>query len=369
MKFTQLGRTGLRVSRIALGTMNFGPRVEEKDCFRIMDRALEIGINFFDTADRYGNPHGSGQTEEIIGRWLKATGNRDRIVLATKVFGPMGPGPNDHGLSAYHIRAACEASLARLQTDRIDLYQMHHIDRGLPHYLSPMEFLGGDLGNLTLPQHIQPGAQWEEIWQQMEQLVLQGKIIYVGSSNFAAWNVAQANERARQRNFMGIVSEQSRYNLLARTVELELLPACRAYGVGFLPYSPLAQGALAGSLLSAEGGRRSGLPHSPELQQKLTACAELCAEIGQDCATVAHAWLLHNPVVTAVTVGPRTIDQLDSAVRAIDVVLDPQTLARIDEIFPGPGHANAEQLRLPVYDKLVELQPGGRNQAPEAYAW
>ena len=369
MKFTQLGRTGARVSRIALGTMNFGPRVEEKECFRIMDRALEIGINFFDTADRYGNPHGSGQTEEIIGRWLNATRNRDRIVLATKVFGPMGPGANDHGLSAYHIRAACEASLARLQTDRIDLYQMHHVDRGLPHYLSAMEFLGGDLANLVLPAHIRPGAQWEEIWQQMGQLVLQGKVIYVGSSNFAAWNVVQANERAGRRNFMGIVSEQSRYNLLARMVELELLPACRAYGVGFLPYSPLAQGALAGTLMSAEGGRRSGLPNIPETQQKLAAFGELCTEIGQSSATVALAWLLHNPVVTAIVVGPRTIEQLDSALTAIDVELDPQTLSRIEEIFPGPAHANSEQLRSPVYDKLVELHPGGKNQAPEAYAW
>ena len=223
MKYTQLGRAGVRVSRLCLGTMNFGPRTTEEDAYRILDRALDAGVNFIDTADRYGNPHGSGQTERIIGNWLKKTGNRNNVVLATKVFGPMGPGPNDQGLSAYHLCRACEASLERLQTDRIDLYQFHHIDRGMPHFRGRNEFLDGNYDNLEYPGHIKPGAQWEEIWQAVEQLTFQGKIIYVGSSNFAGWNIAQANERAHNRSIIGTVSEQTKYNLLSRLPELELI--------------------------------------------------------------------------------------------------------------------------------------------------
>src|SRR5213595_486783 len=195
MDHVRLGQSGLRVSRLCLGTMNFGPLTSESDSFAIMDRALELGIVFFDTADVYGWRTGEGVTEQIIGRWLaQGGGRRERIVLATKVYGRMGPGPNDGRLSAYHIRWACEESLRRLRTDHIDLYQMHHIDRETP---------------------------WEEIWQAMEQLVREGKVIYVGSSNFAGWHIVQANEAARRRHFLGLVSEQSLYNLTARTVELE----------------------------------------------------------------------------------------------------------------------------------------------------
>src|SRR3954468_18498649 len=171
MDYTHLGRTGLRVSRLVLGTMNFGPQTEEADSHRIMDRALEHGINFFDTANVYGQKKGEGVTEQIIGRWLaQGGGRRDRVVLATKVYNAMGDWPNQSRLSALHIRQACEASLRRLKTDYIDLYQMHHVAREAP---------------------------WEEIWQAMETLVAQGKVIYVGSSNFAGWHIAQANERAK----------------------------------------------------------------------------------------------------------------------------------------------------------------------------
>jgi aryl-alcohol dehydrogenase-like predicted oxidoreductase len=324
--------------------MNFGSRTDERESFRIMDRALELGINFFDTADRYGEK--PGDTERIVGRWLAQGGRRERIVLATKVFGPTGPGANDEGLSAYHIRGGCDASLERLRTDRIDLYQMHHIDRGLPHFRSRLEYLEGDLKRLSYPPHIVPGAKWEEIWQAFDQLVGAGKIIYVGSSNFAAWNIAQANERAASRPSLGLVSEQSKYNLAARTVELEVVPACRAYGVGIIPWSPLNGGLLAGGVSGAREGRRADLKPDEQQQRQVSAYEKLCRDLGQEPANVALAWLLANPVVTAPIIGPRTVAQLESAVRAIDIALSAETLAALDRIFPGPG-----------------------NQAPEAYAW
>ncbi len=344
MKFTSLGRTGLKVSRLCLGTMNFGSRTDEKESFRIMDRALELGINFFDTADRYGEP--SGATEQIVGRWLAQGGRRERIVLATKVFGPMGPGANDEGLSAYHIRGGCDASLGRLRTDRIDLYQMHHVDRGLPHFRSKLEYLNGDLKNLVYPPHLVPGAKWEEIWQAYDQLVGAGKVIYAGSSNFAAWNIVQANERAAARHSLGLVSEQSKYNLATRMVELEVVPACRAYGVGIMPWSPLGGGLLAGAVTGAREGRRADLKVDAHQQAQLAAYEKLCSELGVDPPNVALAWLLANPVVAAPIIGPRTVAQLESAVRAVDLALPGEVLDRLDRIFPGPG-----------------------NQAPEAYAW
>jgi aryl-alcohol dehydrogenase-like predicted oxidoreductase len=258
----------------------------------------------------------------------------------------MGPGANDGGLSAYHVRAAAEASLRRLKTDRVDLYQMHHVDRGLPHPKSALEFLGGDIRNLYFPPQRTKGTPWEEIWQAMEVLVTAGKVVYVGSSNFAAWNIAQANERASARGFLGLVSEQSKYNLMARTVELEMIPVCRDYGLGLIPYSPLAGGALAGGGMQGSGGRRSNLSLPAEDQQRLQEYESLCRSLGEEPANVGLAWLLHNPVVTAPIVGPRTVAQLESAVRAIDIELSAETLKRLDEIFPGPG-----------------------NQAPEAYAW
>src|SRR6476659_6758408 len=244
MELRRLGRTALRVSELCLGTMNFGPLTTQEDSFTIMDRALDLGINFFDTANRYGGEKGPGTTETIIGNWFaQGGGRREKVVLATKVFGPMTPWPNDGFLSARHILDACDASLRRLQTDRIDRYQMHHVDRGAP---------------------------WEEIWQAMETLVEQGKIVYAGSSNFGGWHIVQANEAAKARHFLGLVSEQSLYNLAARTVELEVLPACRSYGVGVIPWSPLAGGALAGGLSGATGGRRATLnPRWGELAPKI----------------------------------------------------------------------------------------------------
>lgn len=322
MQYTHLGRTGLQVSRLCLGTMNFGPYTTEEDSFAIMDRALELGINFFDTANVYGQHVGRGATEEIIGRWLAQGGRRDKIVLATKVYGNMSDGVNTGKLSAYHIRKACEDSLRRLQTDHIDLYQMHHIDRSTP---------------------------WEEVWQAMEQLVREGKVTYIGSSNFAAWNIAQANGIAQQRHFLGLVSEQSIYSLRNRHIELEVIPACRAFGLGVIPWSPLGGGILCGVL----GGENEGRRARPQLQAsvdklrpQLERYENLCREIGHNPADVALAWVLHNPDVTSPIVGPRIMVQLEENVKALDIVLSEETLKTLGDIWPGPG-----------------------NQAPEAYAW
>jgi len=323
MKYTHLGRTGLRVSRLCLGTMNFGPRTTEADSYEIMDRALALGINFFDTANVYGSQKGEGVTEQIIGRWLaQGGGRREQIVLATKVYGEMGDGPNDRRLSAYHIRRACEESLRRLQTDHIDLYQMHHVDRESP---------------------------WAEICQAMEQLVREGKVIYVGSSNFAGRHIVQAQYEAAARNFVGLVSEQSLYNLSARTIELEVIPSCRMMGLGLIPWSPLWGGLLAGALRDAKEGRRASEQLQNRLKEhaaQLEAYESLCQEMGEEPATVALAWLLHNPAVTAPIIGPRTLAQLEGSTRALELELPADILSRLDEIWPGPG-----------------------GEAPEAYAW
>jgi aryl-alcohol dehydrogenase-like predicted oxidoreductase len=314
MEYTNLGRTGLRVSRLVLGTMNFGPETDEPDSHRIMDRAHEHGINFFDTANVYGWGENRGRTEEIIGSWLaQGGGRRERTVLATKVYGGMADlWPNTDKLSALNIRQACDASLRRLGTDHIDVYQMHHVDNDTP---------------------------WDEIWQAMDTLVTQGKIIYVGSSNFAGWNIAEANESATRRHSYGLVSEQSIYNLLVREVELEVLPAARRYGLGVIPWSPLQGGLLGGVLRKErEGSRRTSGRAKQTLEENKDAIAayeDLCAELGEEPAVVALAWLLTRPAVTGPIIGPRTGEQLDGALRALELTLDEKTLSRLDEIFPG----------------------------------
>ena len=323
MNHARLGRTGLKVSRFCLGTMNFGPETSERDSFAIMDKALELGINFLDTANVYGWKRGEGWTEQIIGRWLaQGGGRREQIVLATKVYGRMGDRENERGLSAYHIRRSCEESLLRLQTDHLDLYQMHHIDRDTP---------------------------WEEIWQAMEQLVREGKVIYVGSSNFPGWQIATANQLADRRHFMGLVSEQSIYSLFNRKIEMEVIPACRGYGLGLIPYSPLAGGLLGGALKEVQEGRRSEEEMRARIEKhrpQLTEYEDFCKEIGEAPADIALAWVLANPVVTAPIIGPRTLGQLTGAMRALEIGLEGPALKRLDEIWPGPG-----------------------GEAPEAYAW
>jgi len=322
MDYVHLGRSGLEVSPLCLGTMNFGPHTSEEDSFAIMDRAHELGLNFFDTADVYGWKKGEGITENIIGRWFaQGGGRRERTVIATKLYGDMGDWPNERRLSALHIRRACDASLKRMQTDYIDIYQAHHIDRNTP---------------------------FDEFWEAMEVLRQQGKILYVGSSNFAGWHIAKAQESAARRGFFGLVSEQSHYNLLTRTVELEVLPACQDYGLGVIPWSPLAGGLLGGVLRKIDKGRSASDRMLTELEKhrdKIERYEKLCDELGEDPAHVGLAWLLKQPAVTAPIIGPRTLEQLDGTMRTLEIKLDDEALAKLDEIFPG------------------------RRTAPEDYAW
>jgi aryl-alcohol dehydrogenase-like predicted oxidoreductase len=317
----------LKVSPLCLGTMNFGPLTTEPDSFAIMDKALELGLNFFDTADVYGGKRGAGVTEQILGRWFAlGADRRQRVVLATKVFGDIDPqdrpDPNfARGLSARKIIRGCENSLRRLRTDCIDLYQMHHVDRGCP---------------------------WDEIWQAMETLVTQGKILYVGSSNFAGWHIAAAQAAATQRHFPGLVCEQSKYSLDCRTIELEVLPACRHYGLGVIAWSPLAGGLLAGALGQQPGSRRHDAAQklAPAKRQQVERWEALSRELGHDPALLALAWVLHQPGMTGPIIGPRTLEQLTGALAALEIKLDTDTLKKIDALWPGPG-----------------------GPAPEAYAW
>ncbi|MDQ8704653.1 aldo/keto reductase [Streptomyces sp. LHD-70] len=321
MKYTQLGRTGLKVSRLVLGTMNFGPQTDEPESHAIMDAALGAGVNFFDTANVYGWGENKGRTEEIIGSWLAKGGDRrDKVVLATKVYGNMaGDGdvwPNHDRLSALNIRRAVDASLKRLQTDHIDLYQFHHIDRRTP---------------------------VEEIWQAIDVLIKQGKILYAGSSNFPGWKIAQTNETARRLGSYGLVSEQCLYNLAERRAEMEVIPAAQEYGLGVIPWSPLHGGLLGGVIKKeAQGGRRTSgrsadaLANS-QMREKVQAYEDLLDKHGIEPGEAALAWLLTRPGVTGPIVGPRTADQLASALRAVELELGDEVLASLDEIFPGPG--------------------------------
>jgi aryl-alcohol dehydrogenase-like predicted oxidoreductase len=325
MKYVNLGRTGLKVSRLCLGTMNFGQNTEEKEAFRIMDAALDAGVNFFDTANGYGGEK-RGFTEEIIGRWFAQGGSRrERVVLATKVYGNMedpNDGPNaESGLSAYKIRRHLVGSLKRLQTDHIELYQMHHIERN---------------------------ATWEELWEVFQSLVQQGTVDYIGSSNFAGWHLALAQAEAKARHFLGLVSEQHKYSLLCREPELEVLPSAQHHGIGVVAWSPLAGGLLGGNALNPQKGSRSS-HESNAIEAKRTQLerfAALCSELGESESNVGLSWILANPALTAPIIGPRTQEQFENALRAVDIVLTEDTMVELNHIFPGPG-----------------------KPAPEAYAW
>ena len=341
MQYTTLGRTGLKVSRLCLGTMNYGPQASEADGHAQMDKALDLGINFFDTADVYGWKKGEGVTEQIIGTWFaQGGGRREQTILATKVFGPMNREDKDltmdRGLSALKIRRACEGSLQRLRTDYIDLYQMHHIARDTP---------------------------WDEIWQAMETLVQQGKVLYVGSSNFPGWCIAAACETARQRHFLGLVSEQPKYSLAARWSELEVLPACQRYGLAVIPWSPLDGGVLGGMLQKKDRGRTAGEGAEKRLAKirpQIEKYEGFCKELGEHPADVALAWTLHHPAVTAPIIGPRTMEQLTGSLRALEIKLDDAALTALDAIWPGPRGAAFGESGVADWKK---------QQAPEAYAW
>jgi aryl-alcohol dehydrogenase-like predicted oxidoreductase len=303
--------------------MNFGPQTPEAESHALMDHAIEAGINYFDTANVYGWEMGKGITEQIIGRWFAKGGERrEKVVIATKLYGSMSEWPNDTFLSARNIRRACDGSLRRLQTDWIDVYQMHHVDRSTP---------------------------WEEIWEAFEVLHQQGKVLYFGSSNFAGWHLSQAQAVAQSRGGLGLVSEQSLYNLAVRTVELEVLPAAEHLGIGVIPWSPLYGGVLGGILQKAAEGRATGEVTQKRLEKhrsQVERYEEFCADIRHRPADVALAWLLTRPGVTAPIIGPRTAEQLDQNLAALELTLDEEALRTLDEIWPGPG-----------------------GPAPEAYAW
>ena len=319
MQYVNLGKSALKVSPLCLGTMNFGPHTTEPDSHSIMDKALELGINFFDTANVYGWKKGEGITEQIIGTWFaQGGGRREKTVIATKLYGDMGDWPNDGKLSALSIRRQCEASLKRLQTDYIDIYQMHHVWRE---------------------------ATWEEIYQAFELLVQQGKVLYFGSSNFGGWHIAQASEKAKQRGFLGLISEQCRYSLTERRVEIEVLPAAHHYGLGVIPWSPLGGGILGGALQKASEGRRANehtVKAIEENFEKLTRWEAYAKELGENPADLALAWLLSNPAVTAPIIGPRTIEQLEGSLRATEITITDEIKAKLDEIFPGHKTAPEE---------------------------
>ncbi|TBL80368.1 aldo/keto reductase [Paenibacillus thalictri] len=326
MEYTYLGKSGLKVSRLCLGTMNFGVDTEEQEAFRIMDAALDAGVTFFDTANVYGGVGSRGRTEEIIGRWFaQGGGRREKVVLATKVFGDMEDpqdGPNAaRGLSAYKIRRHLEASLKRLQTDHIELYQMHHVDRNV---------------------------SWEELWEAFRVHVYQGKIGYVGASNFAGRDLVKAQYEAKAKGILGLVSEQHKYSLLCRLPELEVLPAAEDQGIGVIAWSPLDGGLLGGNALNPAQGSRSARNQGrvEKHRSQLESFSKLCKELGESEANVALAWTLVHPAMTAPIIGPRTLEQFQNTLRVVDIKLDESTLARLDEIFPGPG-----------------------GDAPKAYAW
>jgi NDP-hexose 2,3-enoyl reductase len=322
MQYTYLGRSGLKVSQLCLGTLNLGVRADPDESHRILDTALDRGVNFLDTANLYGWQKHKGFTEEFLGSWFaKGGGRRERVVLATKVGNTMTDWPNESGLSARHIIASCDASLRRLGTDWIDVLQMHQMDWHAP---------------------------WEEVWQAMDVLVHQGKIRYAGSSNFPGWHIAEAQENALRRHSLGIVSEQSVYNLVTRHIEVEVIPACQRYGVAVLPWSPLHGGLLGGvlrklnegaAMKSAQGRAQEALASHGKAVE---AYEELCARIGVEPAALGLAWVLSRPGVTAPVVGPRSVGQLESSLRALDIELTAETLAELDTIFPpiskgGPG--------------------------------
>jgi aryl-alcohol dehydrogenase-like predicted oxidoreductase len=333
MEYTKLGKSNLTVSKICLGTMHFGGVTPEAEAFEIMDRALELGIQFFDTANVYGGQTGRGATEEILGRWFRqGGGRRDSVVLATKVYGNMTDPdiPNEeHGISAYKVRRHLADSLKRLQTDHVDLYQVHHIDR-----------------RITA----------EEFWGTFERLVDHGDVLYVGTSNFPGWGIAKFQMQALQRGFLGFVSEQTQYNLLNRIPELEVLPAALDFGIGILAYMPLAGGLLTGKRQAPEGSRTYNVEREYGLNlsgnTQFGAFSALCRDIGEKEHVIAIAWTLANPAVSSAIVGIRRLEHLEGIERAAELRLDEETMNRLNEIFG--------------INRGRPLRPG---PAPEAYAW
>ena len=332
MEYGYLGKSNVTVSKICLGTMHFGKKTEEKESFAIMDRALELGINFFDTANVYGDV--TGRTEEIVGRWLKqGGGRRDSIVLATKVYNNMVRGsyvPNeDKGISAYKVRKHLADSLRRLQTDHIDLYQVHHIDRRIT---------------------------GEEFWGAFEYAMKSGDITYVGTSNFPGWGLAKFQMLAEQRGLLGFVSEQTQYNLLNRMPELEVVPSCREFGIGLLAYMPVGGGLLTGKKATVAGSRTDSVEKEygigSRLNDQLTEFEQICKDLGEKEHIVAIAWTLANPAVSSAILGVRTLEHLDQIERAVELKLEEDVMKKLDMTF-----------------NINHGRPLMSNEAPEAYSW
>jgi aryl-alcohol dehydrogenase-like predicted oxidoreductase len=321
MEYRQLGRTGLHVSALALGTGNFGDMTSEETARRILETAIEAGINLLDTADGYCG----GESERIIGRFLQDTGQRDRVLIATKVFYPTGPGPNDRGLSRHHVLRACEASLRRLGTDHVDLYLLHRS------------------ASLVTPI--------EETLEALTDLLRQGKVSYVGCSTFPAWQVMEALMVSAERGFVRFVVESPPYNLLDRRAENERIPLCLKYGLGVLPWSPLAMGMLAGRYPTdgsfPEGSRAAQNPQGIYAQRVSrrgarvgAGLAELAAPRGLSPGQLALLWVKDQPGVTAPIVGPRTTDQLAEMLAVAERSADDDLRAALDALNP-PGTAIA----------------------------
>lgn len=309
MKYKRLGRAGVKVSELCLGTMIYGRQVEEEASIHIIKRAIDLGINFIDTADTYGE----GQSERIVGKAIE--GIRDDIVLATKVYNSMGPGPNDAGLSRKHIFKAVEESLNRLDTDYIDLYQVHRFDTTSP--------LTETLSALT-------------------DLVDEGKVHYIGCSNFAAWQITKALWISDIHGLVAFSSSQPLYNILDRNVERELLPLCFEEGIGVIPYSPLAGGFLTGKYKTdepmPEGSRGQVSPDwmkqyfTPHNQEILQEMGVLSQETGMKMSQLSLAWLLDNPTVTAPIIGASRMEQLEENVEVVDHPPSTNALKRISEV-------------------------------------
>jgi aryl-alcohol dehydrogenase-like predicted oxidoreductase len=334
MDYNKLGRSNMTVSKICVGTMHFGPKATEEESHKILDRALDMGINFIDTANVYGGEAGRGRSEEIIGSWLASRpGVRDDIILATKVYhamGDLGVAQSEAGFSAYKVRKHLADSLRRLQTDHVDVYQVHHIDERV---------------------------SAEELWGTYERVVADGDVLYAGSSNFSGWGLAKAQMQAWQRGFVGFVSEQTQYNLLSRVPEMEVLPAAQDFGIGVIVYMPLGGGLLTGKTESFDGSRTRqveaeyGITIGPQNGQFRDFSA-LCKEIGEPEHVVATAWVLQHPAVDSAIVGVRTVEQLDGLDRAAELSIDPSAMARLDEIF--------------------DINRGrriGAGRSPQAHAW
>ena len=336
MKIKQLGRTGLRVTEVCLGTMTFGNQADEATSFAIMDTAVEHGVTFFDTADVYplgGTLDVNGETEAIMGRWFAARGSREDIVLATKCRGRMGPGLNDEGLSRKHIMKACEDSLRRLQTDYIDLYQTHSTDNATP---------------------------IEETLRALDDLVHSGKVRYIGCSNYPAWELADALWTSETKGLARFDSVQPRYNLLFRMIEDELLPLAKAHGVGVISYNPLAGGMLtgrySGSRALQEGSRftlGSGRGEmyrkrywNDEVHDQVDHIKDVAGHHGHSLTHAALAWVLAQPVITSAIVGASRPDQLRDSLGAVGVTLSPDEMdACNDAWFNLPREKDPEIAR------------------------